>query len=560
MQQISKAFLDHLANLFILTDGEGNIIRMNEPVESLLTDSRGRLPGHISEIAPCLCPPLPEDVRSGCIKIGDITKSVWICPIRMDSAGEGWLYLLETPEILRKIDFDLFLDYIDDAIVIADQDGVMDHINIATRNLTDINGKKGASLKEEVRIGNVEESLTLRVLKTKKTEQANVRYNTGRTLTFTSIPLFGKDGTIGKVISTGRDVTKLIQIQEDLRKTEALKDSYYSRMSTLESLVGSNTIVHSSDGMKRVVSLAIKAAKSDSPVFVWGESGVGKELIADLIHKSGNRKKRPFVGINCSAVPSELIEAEFFGYEEGAFTGAKKGGKRGLFEEAGNGTLFLDEITELPFPMQSKLLRALQEREFLRVGGTRAIPLQAHIISSSNLTKDQLSDPSKFRRDLFYRLNVIPLFIPPLRNRREDIFPLVRFFLKNMNIKYNSNIRISLRLMTRFYNYHWPGNVRELKNIIERLIVTADKEEVDIQDYLAISQLEEKEETGGDNDISISMLMPLKTAQQKMEELMIRKAIKESGTIPKAAEILGIAPSTIYRKVEKGQIRLHGQP
>ena len=558
MLQIGRDFLNHLANLFILTDGAGNIVQMNEPIESLLRESGNPLPANIYEIAPALRPPLPDDQRSGRIKIGNMSKSLWACPVQIDPAREGWLYLFETPEILKKMDFDLFLDYIDDAIVVADHEAVMEHINVATRELTDINNTKGVSLVEEVRRGHLKESSTMRVLKTKKTERINVHYNTGRTLTFTSIPLFDKNGDILKVISTGRDVTKLIQLQEHLRETEDLKNCYYNRLSTLESLVGSNTIVHSSDGMKRVVSLAIKAAKSDSPALIWGESGVGKELIADLIHRSSNRKKRPFIGVNCSAVPSELIEAEFFGYEEGAFTGAKKGGKKGLFEEAGNGTLFLDEITELPFPMQSKLLRVLQEREFMRVGGTKVIPLQARIISSSNLTKNQLSDPTKFRRDLFYRLNVIPLFIPPLRNRREDIFPLVHFFLKNMNLKYNGNIKISLHLMTRFYNYHWPGNVRELKNIIERLIVTADKEVVDIQDYLAISQLEEKEETGGDNGIAVSMLMPLKTAQQKMEELLIRKAFKESGTIPKAAEILGIAPSTIYRKLEKGLIRLTG--
>lgn len=556
--KVDENILNHLANLFILTDTAGKILRMNEPVASLFLATGNPPPTLISEIDPALAPPAYGTQNITTINIGNISRRLLVLPVQMEPLGKGWLYLFETPDILKIIDFDAFLDYIDDAIVIADQHGIMDHINTATRKLTNINGRKGASLKEEVRIGNVEESLTLRVLKTKKTEQANVRYNTGKTLTFTSIPLFSTKGELEKVISTGRDVTKLIQMQEDLQKAEALKTRYLDRLNTLESLVGSNTIVHSSDDMKRVVSLAIKSAKSDSPVFIWGESGVGKELVADLIHKSSTRSKCPFVGVNCSAIPSELLEAEFFGYEEGAFTGAKKGGKTGLFEEVKNGTLFLDEITELPFPMQSKLLRVLQEREFMRVGGTKVLPLHARIVSSSNLTKTQLSDPSTFRRDLFYRLNVIPLFIPPLRNRREDIFPLVRFFLNNMNLKYNSNIKISLHLMTLFYNYHWPGNVRELKNIIERLIVTADKDEVDVADYRAISQLEEKDDISGDHGISVSHLMPLKMAQQKMEELLIRKAFKESGTIPKAAEILEIAPSTIYRKVEKGLISLNG--
>ena len=555
MIQIGKEVLDHLTNIFMLTDEAGKIVKMNEPAESLFRKSGKPLPVCISDIDPAIQPPFPDDRRLQTITVGKRARKVLAIPAQIAPRKKGWLFLFETPEILRRIDFDTFLDYIDDAIVIANREGFVEHYNEASLEMTRL-GIRGLSFYELVRMGEIEESSTLRVLKTKKTEKINVRYHTGKTLTFTGIPLFGKDGHVDKVINTGRDVTKLVQMQEDLQKAEDLKNRYLNRLSTLESLVGSNTIVHSSDDMKRVVSFAIKAAKSDSPVFIWGESGVGKELIADLIHKSSNRSKFPFIAVNCSAVPSELLEAEFFGYEEGAFTGAKKGGKKGLFEEVKNGTIFLDEITELPFPMQSKLLRVLQEREFMRVGGSKVLPLQARIISSSNLTKTELADPARFRRDLFYRLNVVPLFIPPLRNRREDIFPLVHFFLKNMNLKYNADIRISPHLMTRFYNYQWPGNVRELKNIIERLIIMADKDEVDIRDYHAIGQLEEKEDAAGADGISIANVMPMKTAIEKVEELLIRKAYKEAGTILKAARILGIAPSTIYRKAEKGLIRL----
>lgn len=555
MMHIGEEVLDHLTNPYILADRAGKIVKMNEPIVSLFRKLGKPFPVQISDIDPAIFSSSPDDGGLQTMTIANRTMKLLAIPAQIAPREKGWLYLFDTPEILRKIDFDTFLDYIDDAIVVSNAEGFVEHFNDAALEMTRL-GIRGLSFHELVRRGDIEESSTLRVLKTKKTEKINVRYHTGKTLTFTGIPLFGVDGSVNHVINTGRDVTKLVQMQEDLQKAEALKKRYLSRLSTLESLVGSNTIVHSSDDMKRVVSFAIKAAKSDSPVFIWGESGVGKELIADLIHKSSQRSKYPFIAINCSAIPSELLEAEFFGYEEGAFTGAKKGGKKGLFEEAGSGTLFLDEITELPFPMQSKLLRALQEREFMRVGGTRVIPLQARIISSSNLTKMELADPARFRRDLFYRLNVVPLFIPPLRNRREDIFPLVRFFLKNMNVKYNSDIRISPNLMTRFYNYQWPGNVRELKNMIERLIIMADKDEVDIEDYQAIGQLEEKDDAVGAGGISIANLMPMKTAIEKVEELLIMKALKESGTVLKASRILQIAPSTIYRKAEKGLISL----
>lgn len=555
---IDEDILESLAHPFIMTDDAGKIIKINEPAEMIL--QRAGVPASVflSEIAKLFQLDAGNESGFKAIRVGNLRHKVRKITIHLDQGpiGRGTLYLFEMPDILKKMDFDTLLDYIDESIVIANPDGVIDHVNRIFNELTGFAGRKGFSLKVAVERGDMQESIAMQTVKSGKTEKMNVQFKTGKTLTFTSIPFFGRNGEIEKIINTGRDVTKLIELQDDLQKTEGLKDHYYNRLSTLESLVGTNTIVHSSDKMKRVVSLAAKAAKSDSPIFIWGESGVGKELIADLIHKSSDRNKRPFVGINCSAIPSELLEAEFFGYEEGAFTGAKKGGKKGLFEEAKNGTLFLDEITEIPFAMQSKLLRVLQEREFIRVGGTKPIPLNARIISSSNLDKDQLADPVKFRRDLFYRLNVIPVFIPPLRERREDILPLVRFFLQNMNLKYNTNSRISLNLLVKFHNYDWPGNIRELKNIIERLVVTADKDEVTVEDYRAISQFEERNAVAGDEDIAVSRLMTLETAFQRVEEILLKKAFKEAGNITKTAEILGIDPSTIHRKIKKGLIRL----
>jgi transcriptional regulator with PAS, ATPase and Fis domain len=554
---MSEAILDYLTNMFILADSAGKILKMNESAKSLLGIAADALPGFIGEIDPALRFPFPEKNGPIIIKRGTIAKRIFVFPMTIGETEKGYLYLFETPEILKNMDFDVFLDYIDEAIVIADSAGTIEHSNKATRERTGLDGNVGTSLKDEVRIGNiVNESATLRVVKSRKTEKLDVRFKTGKTMTFTSIPFFDTAGNLTDIISTGRDITKLLQLQEDLQKTEALKSSYYRRLSTLESMVGANTIVHSSEKLMHVVSLAFKAAKVDSPVFIWGESGVGKELIARLIHDSGAKSKKPFVGINCSAIPSELLETEFFGYEDGAFTGAKKGGKRGIFEEAGNGTIFLDEITELPLPMQSKLLRVLQECEFMRVGGTENVPLKARIISSSNFNKDQLADTTRFRRDLFYRLSVLPIFIPPLRDRREDILPLVHFFLKNMNLKYNTNVKISQNLVLMLHRYDWPGNVREMKNVIERLIIMADKDEIDIDDYKSISQLEESDHAEHDQGISVANVIPLKTALQKVEQLLLKKAFKECKTIPKTAGALEISPSTIYRKIEKGLLHL----
>ena len=554
MSKLLKEILDRLSNPFILTDEDGRIVRMNESADSIFRLSGHSHPMHVRDIDPALNPARLHPAGSTALKFGKTCRKVFLFQLASEGRKKEYLYLFDTPEILKKMDFDVFLDYIDDAIVIADGSAVKEHVNRAARELTAQEGIIGASLKDELQQGMINESATLKVLTSKQTEKTNVRYSTGRALTYTSIPYFNRNGEIVNVINTGRDITKLVQLQEDLHKTESIRDSYYHRLSTLESLVGSDTIIHASEAMKRVASLAIKAGKSDSSVFIWGESGVGKERIASLIHKSSNRMRKPFIGINCSAIPSELLEAELFGYEGGAFTSARKGGKRGLFQEVKDGTLFLDEITELPFPMQSKLLRALQEREFMRIGGSATIPLRARILSSSNLNKDQLADASRFRRDLFYRLNVIPIFVPPLRERREDILPLVRFFLKNMNLKYKTNVRLNMNLMTRLYNYDWPGNVRELKNIIERLIVTAEKDEVDTEDYQAVSQLEEH--GGRGEGISVSNIMPLKKALHEVERILTEMAFREAGTVHETARILQVAPSTIYRKIEKGIVHL----
>jgi len=561
-----RTIIEEIPGLFIITDASGHILIISKPAKATILRAVHSLPSLIQEIDPALKPTSEVSHRKIKIRLGRHLKFFHVYPFHVDGEGVRYIYFFQDSDLSKIMDFTTFLDFIDDSITITNRHGVVEHVNKVFREESGIDAHPGINMQTVVDIGNIEESLTLQVLKTKKTGRMNVKFKTGKTLTFTSIPFFGEDGKIEKIISTGRDVTRLIQLQKELGKAEGLKNHYYNRLSTLESLVGNNTIVHASDKMKGVISLAMKAAQSDSPVFIWGESGVGKELIANLIHKAGKSNHHPFVGINCSAVPSELMEAEFFGYEEGAFTGAKRGGKKGLFEEARNGTLFLDEITELPLSMQSKLLRVLQENVFMRVGGTKAIPLKVRIISSSNLNRERLADPETLRRDLYYRLNVIPIFVPPLRDRREDILPIVQFFLKNMNLKYNKKVKISLDILKRLNRYHWPGNIRELKNIIERLVVMTDKKEVDFEDYQAACQLETQEFPAatqgqemffhGNDDISTLNLMPMKAAFQKIEEILIRKAYNETGSIKKAAKVLEINPCTIHRKLKKGVIHL----
>ncbi|MEE9912352.1 MAG: sigma 54-interacting transcriptional regulator [Deltaproteobacteria bacterium] len=560
MITIEKDFLRQIANPALLADEEGRILMMNDPAESLLHSADLHSISSISEIDPLFAKkesPEPSGVPRN-IKIGKISRRIRVFPVGFDSVKKSHLYLFDTADILKLMDFDTFLDYIDVAIGIVDQDGVLEHLNGTLSKYIGVDAKEwiGRDLHELVEEHALSDAASLNALKAKKPMSTNVTYGSGITLQYQSIPFFDKHGKIKKVVSTGRDVTRMIQLESDLSSSETLKDQYYKRLNSLEVLLGRDKIVYSSEQMKRVAQVAVKAGKFDSPVFLWGESGVGKEMIAKMIHQSGNRSQGPFVGINCSAIPSELLESEFFGYEEGAFTGAKKGGRKGLFDESEKGTLFLDEVSELPLGMQSKLLRVIQEHEYMRVGSNKTIATDARIIASTNLSRDQLVDGVGFRRDLFYRLSVIPIHIPPLRDRRDDILPLIRFFLKGLNLKYGSNVRIANSLIPRFYHYDWPGNVRELKNVIERLLVVAGSEEVGDAEYDLVNQLEMKKSPGQDEDIAIARLMPLKQAMEKVEEILFKRAYQESGSIEKTAELLGINPSTIYRKIKKGQVQL----
>ena len=552
--------LKQLVTPALLTDDKGRILVKNDAAAWLFRSAGIPSPENVSAIDPLIGEQPSSQTSRGprSICIGKISYRITVFPVGFDCGGSGHLYLFNTADILKVMDFDTFLNYIDAGIAVADQDGMLEHLNETLSRYIGVGLKEwiGRNLHELVEERTLSESASLNALKGKKAVNTNVTYGTGITVQWRSYPFFDHRGKIRKVISTGRDVTRMIQLESDLSSSETLKDQYYKRLNTLEVLLGRDRIVYSSELMKRVLQVAVKASKFDSPVFLWGESGVGKEMIARLIHQTGNRVAGPFVGVNCSAIPSELLESEFFGYEEGAFTGAKKGGRKGLFDEAEKGTLFLDEISELPLGMQSKLLRVIQEHEYMRVGSNKTIATDVRIIASTNLPREQLVEGKGFRRDLFYRLSVIPIHIPPLRERRDDILPLIRFFLKGLNHKYGSNVRIANSLIPRFYHYDWPGNVRELKNVIERLLVVAGSDEVGDAEYELVNQLEMKKSPDSDEDLIVNRLMPLKQAMGKIEEILFKRAYRESGSVERAAELLQVNPSTIYRRLKKGLIQL----
>jgi len=390
----------------------------------------------------------------------------------------------------------------------------------------------------------------------------NLTYETGQTATWTYIPVYDAQGELVLTIGTGRDITRLVELEKKLKQSEVVISEFTDKIQQLETRFGLGNIIYSSDKMYHTMHLALKAAVTDSPVLILGETGVGKEMVASYIHQSSHRSNKPFVAINCASIPEELLESELFGYEEGSFTGAKRTGKKGLLEEAHEGTLFLDEIGELPLKMQSKLLRFLQEGKFKKIGSNKTLDVDVRILSATNLTLEALMNSKQFRQDLFYRISVVPIFIPPLRQRKEDVYPLIRHFTTQFNQKYGIDLQMPARFMRRLLNYKWPGNIRELKNVMERVAILYASQEPNDEDFDFLLHIKTQESDTSprialvDKD-SASKGAALKSATDQLEEDLIKQAYKTTGSIVKAAKALGINPSTIHRKLKKGIIRLH---
>lgn len=361
-------------------------------------------------------------------------------------------------------------------------------------------------------------------------------------------PIFYKDEFIG-VVCTEVDVTEARKLSIELDKAnDALK---YLKDEVKNLSKGSfDKILGQSYKLEKSKSIAKQVARTNSSIFIWGESGTGKEVFARAIHDYSERKGQ-FIPVNCSAIPSELFESEFFGYESGAFTGASKKGRVGIFELAKDGTVFLDEIADLPLSMQAKLLRVLQEKEIRRVGGDTIIKINPRIISATNKDLAQLVKEEKFREDLYYRLNVVEIKIPPLRERKEDIVILVHKFLEEICKQNNKKVlSIDKDVINVFQNYRWKGNIRELRNTIENIVVLSQKDTIEMDDIPSYMI-----EYANNNIEEEDYPLDLTKATQRLEIKNITKALTMSkGNKAKAAKILNIPRTTLYYKIDQYNI------
>ncbi len=304
--------------------------------------------------------------------------------------------------------------------------------------------------------------------------------------------------------------------------------------------------IANSASMIRVFEKAKQVANYPTTVLLVGETGAGKEVVASFIHRNSRREDKAFIKINCSAIPEQLLESELFGYETGAFTGAKLKGKPGLFELANNGTLLLDEIGDMALPLQAKLLRVLQENEIMRLGGQKAIPLNVRIISSTNRNIKEMMEKGQFSEALYYRLNVVELYIPPLRERREDILPLCTFFLSQFCEKYKLEKTFSQEVKEYFARYDWPGNVRELCNMVENTIVSSDCSVIGLEDIPQRIISARPSHTPAAADVS-----SMQDAVEGIQKEVIRSALEKNGSLRKAAKALEMDPATLHRLAKK---------
>ncbi|CAM3852485.1 sigma 54-interacting transcriptional regulator [Alicyclobacillus pomorum] len=369
-------------------------------------------------------------------------------------------------------------------------------------------------------------------------------------------PIFTKKGKLERIVVASRDLTEVSRLQSELERTRKQSEDYRRELEGLRQRVTQRTgtvPIYVSTAMHEVMREAERVAQFSTTVLLTGESGVGKEIIANAIHSLSERRHQPFVKINCAAIPEALLESELFGYERGAFSGAKQDGKIGLFVKAHKGTLFLDEISDLPFGIQSKLLRAIQEREVYPVGGTTPVKFDVQIIAAANRSLVELVNKGEFRADLYYRINVFPIEVPPLRERKEDIAVLANHFLHQFNQRYQRNLRFSRSAIELLEAYEFPGNVRELQNVVQRMAIKNDGEVIDalvVENVLMNSQKTQRHSSHGrtPSPSRFEQVIPLKDAISQVEAELIALAMAKYGTTSRAAEALGISQSSVSRK------------
>lgn len=481
-------------------------------------------------------------------------------------------------------ELDAIINFSSDEIVVTNGEGIILRANSIFED------NHGVSVDEIIGcyVGDLEArrvfepSVTRLVLQNRSPQTVIQSRKDGRKLLATGTPVFSPDGSVFRVIVNTRDITRLNELKRKLEETERLKERYYQELVELRrGSAFTDDILVSSPVMLELLDMVEKIAATDSTVLLTGESGVGKGVFARYLHEYSTRREKSFTVVNCGAIPDNLLESELFGYAGGAFTGARREGKIGKLELADQGTIFLDEITELPLNLQVKLLHVIQEGVISRIGDHREIRLNLRIIAATNRDIARMVAEGRFREDLYFRLNVIPLEIPPLRQRVEDIETLTRHFLGRFNQKYHKSKELAPEALNYFRNYRWPGNVRELENLLERMVIVVDEDCIGVEhlprhiaaaspavtagtpgpaaEYPGTARFAlpggRAAGSSGSGVPGISgksmPLQPLALARAALEKELFEEALRQCSSTYEIARVLGVNQSTVVRKLRK---------
>jgi len=456
-----------------------------------------------------------------------------------------------TMDFINKWDNNFLLDILDDIsdiVMINDLDTRIVYVNKAYEKILGVPQKKAIGKK----LSDIEPNATaIKVMNRGIASHYIVEElkSVGISAVGVSFPMF-KEGILMGAVSIFNDLTQLNALSEELHRTQEISKYYQDQLEKRKLSPSFSEYVCTNEKTREVLFLASKVAKTDSTILIRGESGVGKEVLARAICRESKRSAMPFIKVNCASIPENLLESELFGYDEGAFTGARKGGKLGKFELAKGGTIFLDEIGDMTFNMQAKILRVIQEKEFERVGGTKTLPLDVRIITATNRDLESMIADGTFRSDLYYRLNVIPLNLPSLRERKDDIIPLSRTILENLNKGCGESVTISPEVAILFQKYDWPGNIRELGNVLEHGNIVRSGDRIEIKDlpkYLLPYKLDIGNESFETFD--------LKTNIEILEKGLIKESLKRNNfNKSKAMDELGISRRNFYEKLARYEL------
>ncbi len=478
------------------------------------------------------------------------------------------------------IDFKEVADSLDDSLMITDADGVVMYINPAYTRNTAITEEEVLNKNINELIGTdklftggavsgvlAEKKRIFRLSTTYKTDPPLVGYVVGA-------PIFNTDGSLRQVVACSRPILSLKALQDDfetfVKEVNVLKPT--QNISSQSDNVLSELMIGRNGSLENICSLIDHVAPTDATILITGESGVGKEVVADEIYRKSLRSDKPYIKINCASIPEYLLESELFGYEKGAFTGASARGKMGLFEYANNGTLLLDEIGDIPLDLQAKLLRAIQTKEIMRIGSTKPIQLNIRFLALTNVDLKKKVAMGTFRQDLYYRLNVIPLRIPPLRERQQDLEELCSYFVARFSKKYDRPFLLTRQQINYMKQYPWPGNIRELENVIEYLLLCSSGIG-QVGDDMLMSLLNISTESTRMYRVENAALSPVVIAEKEsadgfdleqgvdfsaavsaFETQLLKQVLKNSSTLREAGEKLNLNASTVCRKIKQYNI------